>query len=86
MLIKVYPQLNDKIVFLGFLQECADYENMKPPKQDYEKRECQYFLGDSKGNITCVTEGLNFELGLNSKFFKMGAWSTSTQVNLKLIC
>ena len=72
LLVKVYPQLTDKIVFVGFIQEGHAFENMKPPKQELEKRDCQYIMADSQGNITCVTEGLNIELGLNSKFFGFG--------------
>jgi hypothetical protein len=59
LLVKAYPQLNDKIVFLGFLQSCSKYQDMKAPKQEFENRDMQYLMADQAGNITCVTEGLN---------------------------
>lgn len=42
---------------------------MESAKQEYEQYDHQYILADRDGNVTNVTEGLNFELGLNQKFF-----------------
>jgi hypothetical protein len=43
---------------------------MEPPKPEFEKLEKNYIICDVDGNITNVTEGLNYELGLHAKFFQ----------------
>jgi hypothetical protein len=43
---------------------------MEPVKSEFEKLEKNYILTDTDGNISNVTEGLNFELGLHAKFFQ----------------
>ena len=45
------------------------FDDMEPPNSEYENSEHQYIMTDIEGNITNVTEGLNLDLGLNSKFF-----------------
>jgi hypothetical protein len=42
---------------------------MDPPKTEFSVYEKQYIVTDLDGNITNVTEGLNYDLGLNAKFF-----------------
>ncbi len=42
---------------------------MEPVKPEFEKNDKQYIITDVDGNITNVTEGLNYELGLHAKFF-----------------
>jgi hypothetical protein len=61
--------VNEKILFVGFLQACDRFDLIEPPKSQFEHLEHQYILTDKIGYIANVTEGLNFELGLNSKFF-----------------
>jgi PAS domain S-box-containing protein len=36
MLVKVYPQLNDRLMFIAFVQASDKYEEMDPPKSQYE--------------------------------------------------
>ena len=44
-------------------------------------------MTDSKGNITNVTEGMNIEMGLNSKFFgSQNAAQSLYQINIDLLC
>ncbi len=61
--------MNEKIVFVGFIQRHDRFEDMEPPKAEFEKLEKQYIICDVDGNITNVTEGLNYEIGLHAKFF-----------------
>jgi hypothetical protein len=42
---------------------------MENPKHEYEAYDQHYLITDHDGNIYNVTEGMNTELGLNSKFF-----------------
>ena len=69
MIVKVFPQVNDRIVFVGFIQRNDRFEDMEPVKPEFEKYDKQYIITDVDGNITNVTEGLNTELGLHAKFF-----------------
>lgn len=69
LVVKVFPQINEKIVFVGFIQKYDRFDDMEPPKPEYEKLDKQYIFADTEGNITNTTEGLNFEIGLNAKFF-----------------
>lgn len=70
MLIKVYPDLKDKIMFVGFLQHSSKYDLMPPPKQEQLiNLEQEFIMCDSKGNISHVTEGLYRDMGLHPKFF-----------------
>ena len=62
--------MNDRILFVGFLQRTSKFEDMEAPNTDYERFDKHYVVTDLDGNITNVTEGLNIELGLNSKFFQ----------------
>lgn len=43
---------------------------MEPPKPEFEKLDKQYIITDTEGNITNLTEGLNLDMGLHSKFFQ----------------
>lgn len=67
--MKVYPQVNEKIVFVGFVQRHNAFEDMESAKPEYEKFDHEYIITDKEGNITNVTEGLFMEMGLHSKFF-----------------
>ena len=70
LIVKVFPQVNEKIVFVGFIQRHDRFEDMEHVKPEFEKLDKNYILTDVDGNITNVTEGLNYELGLNAKFFQ----------------
>ncbi|TNV87907.1 hypothetical protein FGO68_gene9941 [Halteria grandinella] len=87
LLVKVYPNLNDKIQFIGFIQAIEMFDQqMDPPKNQFEHLEHQYILCDQKGNIFHVTDGLNFELGLNSKFFDYNPHAVNSQINIQVVC
>ena len=43
---------------------------MEPIKAEFEKYDKQYMITDVDGNITNVTEGMNYELGMHAKFFQ----------------
>lgn len=42
---------------------------MEPPKTEFEKLSRQYIIADNEGNITNVTDGLFYEMGLHTRFF-----------------
>jgi hypothetical protein len=69
LVVKVYPRVNEKIVFVGFIQRSENFNDIEPPKQDFEKHEKHYILTDIEGNIANVTQGMYFELGLHTQFF-----------------
>ena len=46
------------------------FDEMGPPKAEYEKKQKYYIMADNEGNITNVSDGLYLEMGLCSKFFK----------------
>lgn len=72
LLVKVFPQVIEKIVFVGFLQRVDKFDDMEPPKSEYENAPQHFIYTDAEGNITNVTEGLYNELGLHAKFFSHG--------------
>lgn len=86
LLVKVYPKISDKILFVGFIQNLDKFDEMEPPKYEYEHLEHQYILTDKDGNITNVTEGLNNELGLNAKFFQYSDSIFENMFNLQRLC
>lgn len=69
LIVKVYPHLTDKIIFVGFIQKASSFRDMEPLKSELEHLESNYIITDDVGNITNLTEGLSFDLGLNAKFF-----------------
>lgn len=67
--------MQDRILFIGFLQSSDKFDDMEHPKNGYESFDELYMICDSKGYIANVSEGLNFEIGLNSKFFEYSSHS-----------
>lgn len=59
---------------------------MQELKQEFEVYDHQYIITDRDGNITNVTEGLNHDLGLNSKFFKYSDSMFQVYFNIQLLC
>jgi hypothetical protein len=53
--VKTFPQVNEKIVFIGFVKKLISYEDMEQPKSDYERFDREYIITDKEGNITNVT-------------------------------
>jgi PAS domain S-box-containing protein len=86
LIVKVYPQVDEKIVFVGFVQKSDKFEDMEPAASEYERLEKNYIVTDEYGNITNVTEGLNSELGLHAKFFNYSDSIFQQMFNLKTIC
>eukprot|EP00347_Sterkiella_histriomuscorum_P001449 403371996 len=86
LLVKVYPHISSRIVFIGFMQSLDKFDDMEQPKHEYLDIEQQYIVTDNDANITNVTEGLNLELGLNSKFFKYSDSIFQTLFNFQKIC
>lgn len=70
ILLKVYPRLNNKIMFVAMIKHTNNYSDMEPPKSSLEKFETHYIITDYLANIVGVSEGLNNELGFHSKFFR----------------
>lgn len=85
-MVKVFPQVNDRIVFVGFIQRNDRFEDMEPVKPVFEKYDKQYIITDVDGNITNVTEGLNLELGLHAKFFQYTDSIFQQMFHLQKIC
>lgn len=85
-MVKVFPQVNEKIVFVGFIQKNDKFEDMEPPKSEYEKLEKHYIITDTDGNVTNVTQNLNYDLGLNSKFFQYSDSIFEQMFNISKIC
>jgi PAS domain S-box-containing protein len=69
LIVKVLPEINDKLIFVGFMQKTDRFEDMEPPSGEMDRHDKQYLVTDYDGNITNVTEGLMYDLGLHSKFF-----------------
>ena len=86
LIVKVFPQVNEKIVFVGFIQRSLGFHDMEPPAAEYERLEKHYIISDVDGNITNVTEGLFNELGLHAKFFHYTDSIFQQMFNLKSIC
>lgn len=78
--------MNDKILFVGFLQKSTKFDDMEQPHTEYESYDKQYLVTDSDGNITNVTEGLNIDLGLNAKFFQYTDSIFQQMFNIQKIC
>ena len=53
--MKTFPQVNEKIVFIGLVKKLASFEEMEPPKSEYERFDREYIITDKEGNITNVT-------------------------------
>lgn len=68
-LVKLYPLVCGRLLFVGMVQTLDQYEDMEPPKQEFESRDYQYIVTDEFGNITNVTDGLSLDIGLDAKFF-----------------
>ncbi|CDW84462.1 pas domain s-box family protein [Stylonychia lemnae] len=86
LLVKVYPHLSSRLVFVGFIQHMDKFEDMAQPKLEYQHADFQYLITDTDQNITNVTEGLNLELGLNSKFFQYSDSIFEILFNFQKIC
>ena len=59
---------------------------MEPPKAELEHIEQHFVLCDSNGNISNVTEGLRYDMGLNQKFFNSSRSSMLSLINFNTIC
>lgn len=59
---------------------------MEQPKQEYESSLKHYLITDSDNNITNVSEGLYYELGLNSKFFQYTDSIFQQMIDFQKIC
>ena len=87
LMIKVYPQINGHIVFAGFLQKSPEFNLLPPVKVGYEKLEQNYIMTDENGYISNISEGLLFEIGLNSKFFQIKSIDSINRVmNIQSLC
>ena len=87
LMIKVYPQINGHIVFAGFLQKFPSFTLMPPVKVGYEKLQQNYIMTDENGYISNISEGLLYEIGLNSKFFQVKSMDSINRVmNIQNLC
>jgi PAS domain S-box-containing protein len=86
LIVKVFPQIDDQIIFVGFLQHYDSFDDMEPVKPEYERFDKQYIITDTDGNITNVTEGLSNEMGLNAKFFNYTDSIFQQMFNIQKIC
>lgn len=69
LLIKIFPEINGKIVFVGCMKRTDRFEDLVSPKGNLERYEQHYLLTDKEGYIKNISEGLNYTLGLHPKFF-----------------
>jgi len=71
LLVKVYPSLMKKLLFVGFLQKIDRFRDMEDisRKETLDLAEQHYILTDREGYICNITEGLRHEIGLHAKFF-----------------
>ena len=95
IIVKLYPQMSDKIIIVGYIQVLYQIEGFDLPKINSitqggigESAEAimdslthHYLITDFKGVITCVSEGLWKECGLHAKFFD---YFNNLQQSLKL--
>lgn len=86
LIVKVFPKVDEKIVFVGFVQRAPDFVDMEPPSAEFERLDRHYLITDIDGNITNVTEGLLGELGLHAKFFNYTDSIFQQMFNFKSIC
>lgn len=76
LLIKLYPQMSDKITIVGFIQILKKMGGFDMPKlagaseSQIEALTHHYIVTDKKGNIDSVSESLAKETGLHSQYFK----------------
>lgn len=84
--VKTFPQINEKIVFVGFIKKLSSYEDMESPKSEYEKYDREYIICDKEGNITNVTPGLYTEMGLHPKFFNYSDSIFQQMFSIQRIC
>jgi hypothetical protein len=84
--VKTFPQINEKIVFVGFIKRAASFEDMEPPKSEYERHDREYIICDKEGNITNVTQGLYTEMGLHPKFFSYTDSIFQQMFSIQRIC
>lgn len=93
IIVKLYPQMSDKIIIVGFAQCLTQLDGFSLPKSN-ELRELapvsdayletlthHYLISDVKGTVTCVSEGLWKECGIHSSFFDC---VNNTQPSIKL--
>ncbi|TNV87946.1 hypothetical protein FGO68_gene6125 [Halteria grandinella] len=85
IIVKVYPQLNEKIIFVGFIQRSDHFDKIPPPMQQLEQHDQHYILTNLKGDIFNVSEGLNTEMGLSQKFFSKDE-NSQYRLNINLLC
>ena len=78
LLVKVFPNLKQGLLFIGFLRKTdAFLELMHAVPQELDKYPHSYILTDSHGFLQGMTEGLTAELGLFPRM--MLAESTNMQ-------
>ncbi|TNV87853.1 hypothetical protein FGO68_gene5771 [Halteria grandinella] len=86
LIVKVFPQVNEQIVFIGFISRHDRFDDMEQVKPEFEKLDKQYIITDVEGNITNITEGLKLDIGLHSKFFQYSDSMFQQMFNIQQIC
>lgn len=73
ILLKLYPQITDKIITIGFLQALEKFDGFEAPQSlqegATETLKHHYIMTDTEGVIVAVTEGMFHEMGLITRFF-----------------
>jgi hypothetical protein len=75
--VKLYPQISDKIIVVGCLQNLIKLEGFEPdrltgvPLNHLPEMPHHYLLTDEHHGVACVSEGLANEIGLHAKFFSV---------------
>jgi hypothetical protein len=95
LIIKLYPQMSDRIVIVGFIQSLRQIDGFELHKFESNNNEQlavdeeqllslphHYLITDANGNIACVTEGLWHEVGLHCKFFTPTTEDSPTETKL----
>jgi hypothetical protein len=68
--------MSDKVVIIGFVQHLVKFDGFEPENltgitpSAIVKQTHHYVISDINNGISCMSEELSHEIGLNSKFFK----------------
>jgi hypothetical protein len=69
LLVKIYPEINGQIIFVGFVQKSEGFHEMDEPPQEYEGKEQHYIITNRVGYISSVTSGMLMSLGIHPRCF-----------------
>lgn len=86
LLIKIYPLINGKIIFVGLIQRSPDYKEIEHPKEELEHLPHHYIITDANGHIGNFTQSLTDAMGLHAKFCNKTTDGFSQMVKMDGFC